>query len=288
MFHKTTFYLVVLICLSNDLIFCQNFFPLEVGNLWTYEIYYNNVSDGLHNYVVTKDSTFSNGKKYYFISNMDNAQLNYVRVDSDFVYFYDVNDSVEVAAYKLNASPNETWNANISIFMTITFGGSQKEILFNDSTLINIYSLDGLSTGEMELSKDYGPIYSVNNGDPGVPLVPVFKKILRGCIISGKKYGTTVDIEENLIEQPDYILLSNFPNPFNPTTTIRYNLPSSGFVRMTVYNPLGQKIRTLINGYCYSGIHNIKFDGSNLASSLYIILLETSESVRSHKIILQK
>jgi Secretion system C-terminal sorting domain len=285
--YKRLFFIISIFLIGYP-IFCQDYFPLEVGNLWTYEIFHNDVSDGLQNYIVTHDSIFPNGKKYYEINRIDATQLNYVRVDSDFIYFYNIYDSLEVAAYKLKAGLNETWDANISIFMIIIFGGSQKEMLFNDSTFVNNYGLDGLSTGEMRISRKYGPIYSVDYGDPGVPFKTAFKKILKGCIISGKKYGTTVGIKENLFQQPDYILLSNYPNPFNPTTTIKYYLPESDFIQLNVYNTIGQKIKTLFSGYKSSGYYITKFNGSNLASGLYIVLLETSETIKTCKIILQK
>jgi flagellar hook assembly protein FlgD len=60
-----------------------------------------------------------------------------------------------------------------------------------------------------------------------------------------------------------------YPNPFNPVSTIKYELPKDVHVKLSVYNINGQKIRDLINNYQEAGIHEVKFDGSKLPSGMY-------------------
>ncbi|HSD63531.1 MAG TPA: T9SS type A sorting domain-containing protein [Ignavibacteriaceae bacterium] len=83
-------------------------------------------------------------------------------------------------------------------------------------------------------------------------------------------------------------LAQNFPNPFNPATKINFSIPSDGSVKLTVYNLLGQKISTLVNGFMKVGSHTVNFSGQNLNSGLYFYKLESNGSSIVKKMILLK
>ncbi len=83
-----------------------------------------------------------------------------------------------------------------------------------------------------------------------------------------------------------FVLNQNYPNPFNPTTTISYQLSVAGTVKLTVYNTLGQKVRTLVNGFQPAGQHTVRFDASGLASGVYIYKLESGTFTDVRKMIL--
>jgi hypothetical protein len=85
-----------------------------------------------------------------------------------------------------------------------------------------------------------------------------------------------------------FALEQNFPNPFNPSTTIRYGLPARTHVTMTIYNTLGQQVVELVNGDIDAGNHDVRVDGSNLASGVYFYRLTAGEHVDSKKLILMK
>lgn len=89
-----------------------------------------------------------------------------------------------------------------------------------------------------------------------------------------------------LIQEHD--LLPNYPNPFNPSTNIRYQLASETNVTIQVYNVLGRKVRTLVNTRKEPGRYNITFDGSNLSSGVYFIHLKTKNITRVQKMTLLK
>jgi len=99
--------------------------------------------------------------------------------------------------------------------------------------------------------------------------------------VTGIKKGTSRD------EQPEsLVLLSNYPNPFNPSTTIRYSLPHRSHTVLTVYNTLGQKVAELVNGEVEAGYHDVTFNGKNLASGIYFYRLQAGEFVQTKKLVL--
>lgn len=70
-----------------------------------------------------------------------------------------------------------------------------------------------------------------------------------------------------------FSLLPNYPNPFNPSTSIRYEIPSACDVRLTVVDLIGRDVAILVDGRQDPGTHEARFDGSNLASGVYICRL---------------
>jgi hypothetical protein len=89
--------------------------------------------------------------------------------------------------------------------------------------------------------------------------------------------------------KPNYFSLSqNYPNPFNPTTTIGFQIPQSGHVKLTVYDLFGKEVKTLINKEMRSGSHQCVFDGSGLASGVYLYRLQVNGFVQSKKFVLLK
>jgi len=95
---------------------------------------------------------------------------------------------------------------------------------------------------------------------------------------------TSVDEKQSV---PKVFQLSqNYPNPFNPSTTIRYGLPQRAQVSLKVYNTLGQLVTTLVNVEQGAGYHEVKFDGSNLASGVYFYRLQAETYVETRKFLL--
>ena len=96
------------------------------------------------------------------------------------------------------------------------------------------------------------------------------------------------------IEQPDtYVLLHNYPNPFNPSTHIRFVLPENSDVSLKVYDALGREIRTLLNERKRAGRHSVVWDGKDttgrqVTNGLYFFRLQTGQYVKVCKGILLK
>jgi N-acetylneuraminic acid mutarotase len=86
----------------------------------------------------------------------------------------------------------------------------------------------------------------------------------------------------------DFCLSQNYPNPFNPVTVIKYYLPSTNQVNLSVYNVLGKKISTLVNETQKSGTHSITFNASGFASGIYIYKFSTNNFIQICKMVYMK
>ena len=86
----------------------------------------------------------------------------------------------------------------------------------------------------------------------------------------------------------EFILFQNFPNPFNPSTTIQFQIPNSQFTTLRVYDTLGKEVSTLVSKKLNPGNHTCTFDGSNLASGIYYYQLVAGEYREVSKMILLK
>jgi hypothetical protein len=97
------------------------------------------------------------------------------------------------------------------------------------------------------------------------------------------------NVEDNELNPQRYALAQNFPNPFNPSTTIQYQVPVSGNVKLVVFNSLGQKIATLVNGRVDAGQHEVQWNAVNAASGTYFYqLISADGTVMTRKMVLIK
>lgn len=95
------------------------------------------------------------------------------------------------------------------------------------------------------------------------------------------------DLEDSSLPE-SFELNQNFPNPFNPVTTISFNLPVASEVRLEVYNILGQVVETLYEGRLSAGVHSYTWDGSTAASGVYLYRLTAGDYIESKKMMLLK
>ena len=86
----------------------------------------------------------------------------------------------------------------------------------------------------------------------------------------------------------DYVLESNYPNPFNPNTQLNYQIPIAGFVYLVVYNPLGQIVAEVVNEYQSEGRYSVQFNANNLPSGIYFYKIQAGEFTDVKKMLLTK
>ncbi len=108
----------------------------------------------------------------------------------------------------------------------------------------------------------------------------------------------TIDAETSAVALVDptvasFTLLENYPNPFNPTTTIRYNMPTPGMVTLKVFDISGRLVNTLVNGQNPDGLHRITWDGTDLngnqvSTGIYFYQIDTPHQHQTQKMVLIK
>ncbi|HVO74028.1 MAG TPA: T9SS type A sorting domain-containing protein [Ignavibacteriaceae bacterium] len=115
--------------------------------------------------------------------------------------------------------------------------------------------------------------------------------ILFAIIITGLNFiSPELKSQSSQIQQnpASYYLGQNFPNPFNPSTTINYTLAEHGLVTIKVYNLIGKEMTTLVNEEKPAGNYSVKFDGSSLSSGVYFYIMKAGDFTQTRKFILMK
>ncbi len=114
-------------------------------------------------------------------------------------------------------------------------------------------------------------------------------EVLTGAAFIIRAYATSEPTSTPSNDIPEgYALSQNFPNPFNPTTNIEFAVPTSQQVTLEVFNVLGHKVATLVDGVVSGGSHQVTFDASALSSGLYIYRLTAGDVMMTNKMSLIK
>jgi hypothetical protein len=103
----------------------------------------------------------------------------------------------------------------------------------------------------------------------------------------GRYDGNILSADEDIVATR-FELKANYPNPFNPTTTIEYSIGMAGQTRLMVYDIMGREIAMLVNEYRPMGTHKIVWNASSMPSGIYFYRLETSSFTRTQKMVLMK
>jgi hypothetical protein len=146
---------------------------------------------------------------------------------------------------------------------------------------------DGIADLTFKFSK-YGIVLSLGDVYDG-DIIPL---TMSGYLIDGTPFeGTDCVLIINGAEPPSLAStfgLSNYPNPFNPTTSVRFSLPEAENVRLDVYNVMGQTVGALVNGYLPSGTHEVEWNASSLASGVYFYRLTAGSKTEVKRMLLLK
>jgi len=116
----------------------------------------------------------------------------------------------------------------------------------------------------------------------------------QGVAISGQTWVFTDTIQTSGLNEisndipNSFKLLQNYPNPFNPSTTIKFSIPEQSFVKLEIFNSLGEKVSILVSETLSAGTYEYEWDAENLTSGIYLYRMQTNNYSESRKMILIK
>lgn len=137
----------------------------------------------------------------------------------------------------------------------------------------------------MDGSSYYVDSFQLTHDSTGSLSGKIFVDNLRAVKKTSEPVGVK---DENPAVVSSFRLMQNYPNPFIPTTTIPFDLPKPGKVKLVVHDLLGRSVITLLDGNLPAGHHEIKFDGSRLASGIYFYRLEFDKQIKHRQMVLVK
>jgi len=233
---------------------------IEIQDTITY-----NSTNQLNQHTRTNNFTLSPETNFYF------SNIYYVVQKSDPLNALLLTDAVNFKVELVHASTNQVV-------------GTFDNINYNKNNLEKYASIDyevdcsGITVGDYYLrlvtNVTGNAIYTLAN-------------LFNGSTILEKKNYNKVNFIGSEIPAT-YDLAQNFPNPFNPSTTIRYQIPQDGIVTLKIYDILGSEVATLVNEEKIAGKYEVNFNASVLASGVYIYKIQAGSFINSKKMILLK
>jgi len=264
----------------------------NLGNLKQMYLYHNQLSGSIPSEFTNLDSLvdlYINDNQFTELPDLSSLTvLTGLKIQNNKFTFEDIepNIGISVFQYSPQDSVGEGLDTTIapgtSLTLTVVVGGTA-----------NLYqwTKDGFDIpGATNNTYD---IVSADTTDSGLYVCKITNTIATELTLYSRQMNVTVEsvtaTEETKNAIPkEFTLSQNFPNPFNPATTIRYTLPESGNVKLNVYNLLGEQVAELVNEFKEVGAYAINFNADNLQSGVYIYKIEANGFVQSRKLMLIK
>jgi hypothetical protein len=157
----------------------------------------------------------------------------------------------------------------VQVAKNVNFSPTERDISGIKDTSVVVSGLDSLATyyWQVKATNSCGTTSNWSN-------------IRRFTVPVNERTGTTMPTE--------FSLTQNYPNPFNPATTIRYALPKAVHVKLTIFDPLGKEIETIVSKTQAAGEYEIQWNPSHLTSGVYLYRLQAGEFVETRKMVLMR
>ncbi len=251
-------------------------------------------TDGSGNLFVA-DQAYTSGS-FGFEGGREFSFTNAIGGTTDDLLYQDIRGERGSFFYRFDVS--SSGNFDVTIFlMAPAFGSGNTvmDVLAEGSTAISSLDIDAAAGGTFQALTQ---TFTVNVTDGTLDLE--FVEVNKGAVVSAitviqqaapifVKNGGQSQLTANIPDK--FQLFQNFPNPFNPSTRIRYDLPQSSSVRLKIYNLLGEEVRTLVNQFQSAGSYEIEWDardnaGVKVPTGIYIYQLRGEGVVGIRKMVL--
>jgi len=273
-----------------------NFYPLQTNNYWEYRTIKYQGQTVLFPFDTTEfsltvvgDTLFNNSLNYKIVEWKDPSGLltshDYERVDTLTGNVYRNISGVDVLIDSLKAQEGDTiysfWTYRVCVEI------DSNNVFFGFNTITKKFEGPALAgSGGYSLSYQIG-----KTREWGDDVFTIITSLMYASI-NGTEFGTPVlKISNTDIKSDQFQLYSNYPNPFNGETTIEFYLPTASTIAIDIYNLLGQKVRTLWNGWHPAGQHQLGWDGRDetgreVVSGVYLYQLKTDTWRQTKKLVL--
>lgn len=278
---------------SNELQEALKFFPLQVGNYWQYKITKSQYGGTkIENWIgfveVMSDTSMSNGKKYYRMKDERKMGFAYasgfIRVDSSNgnIYSYSIPNEIKIdslLAKKGDGVDRENCHIVSEDTTKLLFGMTYKTRYIRQNCITSYEETEWeYAEGIGEIKRVFvDKMYIIN-----------YKAEILYAKVDGREYGTKSNLQYNYELPRKIYLAQNYPNPFNSSTIIEYYLPNPSNVIIVLYDALGRKVDTIVNGEHAAGEYSILLNAERLSAGIYFYTIYTGVYSQSKKMIFLK
>lgn len=270
------------------------YYPIHSGDTWIYKI------DTTNLYVIEtiqKDTMMNNGKKYFLrvrerknlaLGELLSLGLFYERIDTNTLQLFNFFMNGEMQRDSLLSRKGDT-----SVFRTIHADNGKSNIFGSERAFRTIkFSIPPFET-IVQYSHSLGITQRTENAYYDEYPYSLYNSSTYNIVyakINGIEHGfNPLSVDDERHASPSTFSLSqNFPNPFNPATMIKYQIPATNLVTVKVYDILGREVATLVNDIQESGYYSVSFNASTLSSGLYIYQLRSKDFIQTKKMMFLK
>jgi hypothetical protein len=189
--------LILLLFIFTPENYTQDYYPLNIGNRWDYKtIYwddYSGLDSSFHTVEIIGDTVLSNGQNYFVLSRFDLIWGTFVRVDNNYIYYYNINENEEDTIINLSAELNTPYYPESEFAWSVELLEIDTVNIFGINTRSLRYKLDGLILRYVNISDTFGLYHLDSLGEPpgtGGWITDVYY-----AIIDGKEYGEPVSMD---------------------------------------------------------------------------------------------
>jgi hypothetical protein len=287
----------------------DDFFPLAVGNTWTYNYYSldieileeSSVSDsGEASYKVVSQ-TIMTDSIVWFIKEIRNIKHNYGR--TPLVGFFDttytINDSTIFSVIEYLQGNHRL----VSMYSGWSSVFGFRDVFADSNALFRYYQLQASDTFSVSLyhyvfqpeeTEVFTTTFKRHTGltmvaySDDVPGMMPYSRTAKTNHTLKSSFITSVESGKQSALPKDFVLHQNYPNPFNPNTTIYFDNPTNSKIKISIYDVLGRFIETILNDEIQPGKHSIQWNAVHYSSGVYFCVAQTSDQIKSIRLVLIK